>query len=293
MDLELNSKTLPGLHKLASDASSSSQKNYFLSLGAYLFLVIIAVSVSFYFPKDAMGAIISASFFFITLGILIALKYFKPDDQWYNGRAVAESVKTRSWRWCMRAEPYLDNVDIQIVSKEFMGDLKSILDQNKNLSKTIHDDETPNEPISETMKKIRKLSFEDRLEIYTKQRILDQSKWYSKKANYNKKKAKFWFIVSILLHVLAIGFLLFRIKDPELSLPVDVIATMATAVFTWIQAKKHNELVSSYTLTAHEITIIKGESSYIKDEKELSDFVLNSENAFSREHTQWVARKLD
>lgn len=292
MSLDLNSSTLPGLHKLASDASSASQKYYFMGLGSYLLLVIIAVIVSFYFPNDPLGAIISASLFLITLTILLALKFFKPDDQWYNGRAVAESVKTRAWRWCMRAEPYFDT-NTELVSKQFINDLKSILEQNKHLSKAIEDEEYPSEPISETMKEIRKLSFEERLDIYTQKRIMDQAKWYNKKANFNKKRAKFWFVVSIVLHILAIAFLLVRIQNPSLSLPVDVIATMATSVFTWLQAKKHNELVSSYGLTAHEITMIKSESSYIKDEKELSNFVLNSENAFSREHTQWVARKND
>lgn len=191
MDLKLNSKTLPGLHKLASDASTISQNNYFLGLGVYLLFVITAVAVSFYYPKDTLGAIISASLFLVTLGILIALKFYKPDDQWYNGRAVAESVKTRSWRWCMRAEPYLDNENIEVVSKQFIHDLRTILGQNKNLSKTIDGDESPNEAISDTMKKIRGLTFQERLNIYVEQRIQDQSKWYSKKANFNKKKQSF------------------------------------------------------------------------------------------------------
>ena len=87
--------------------------------------------------------------------------------------------------------------------------------------------------------------------------------------------------------------LLYRIKDPSASVPVEVIATAAGAVLTWLQAKKHSELNSSYGLTAHEIVLIKGEALSVKTEKELSEFVVNSESAFSREHTQWAARKSD
>ena len=67
----------------------------------------------------------------------------------------------------------------------------------------------------------------------------------------------------------------------------------ASAVLSWLQAKKHRELSTSYSLAAHEIVLIKGEVVSIQTESNLSDFVMNSENAFSREHTQWAARKND
>ncbi len=87
--------------------------------------------------------------------------------------------------------------------------------------------------------------------------------------------------------------LLYRIKDPSFSFPVESVAVAAGAVLTWLQAKKHNELNSSYALAAHEIVLIKGESLDVETEQNLSAFVLDSENAFSREHTQWTARKVE
>ncbi|WP_208609325.1 hypothetical protein [Flavobacterium xinjiangense] len=44
-------------------------------------------------------------------------------------------------------------------------------------------------------------------------------------------------------------------------------------------------------MTAHEIILIKSESTIINSEKEFSEYIMNCENAFSREHTQWFARK--
>ena len=58
-----------------------------------------------------------------------------------------------------------------------------------------------------------------------------------------------------------------------------------------MQAKKFSELAASYTLAAHEINIIKSLSLEEMTEEEFSIFVGDAENAFSREHTQWVARK--
>ncbi|MBW2738535.1 MAG: DUF4231 domain-containing protein [Deltaproteobacteria bacterium] len=293
MNLELNRDTLPGIYQSADQASRSAQSSYFWGLRSYLILLVVAALVSFMSPTDSYGAIASATFFLITLGILIALRAKRPDDLWYHGRAVAESVKTRSWRWVMRAEPYEDTDNIEIVSKQFINDLKAILTHNRSLSEVLNSNEGIQDPISETMKRIRALSVAERLEIYKEQRIENQANWYSTKSLFNKRRAKQWFWVSVSLHAVAIAMLLYRINDPVYSLPVEVVATAAGAVLTWLQAKKHNELNSSYALAAHEIVLIKGEVLSVKNEKDLSEFVFDSETAFSREHTQWAARKTD
>lgn len=292
-DLKLEYQTLPGLYQSADNASLRAQFIYFTSLKWYLFLLVLAALISFFWTSTAYGTLLSASLFLITLGILIYLRVKRPDDLWYNGRAVAESVKTRSWRWSMRAEPYQNCENIETVSKQFINDQKSILRQNRSLSETLDSSSGINDPISDIMRKIRDLPISARLEIYKTQRIENQARWYASKSLFNKKRARLWFWMSVLFHSVAIGMLLYRIQDPSLLLPVEVIATAAGAVLTWLQVKKHNELNSSYALAAHEIGLIKGESLSVKSEKDLSDFVLDSENAFSREHTQWTARKVN
>lgn len=284
-------RKLPGLYQAADKASLDAQRIYFWGLMLYLLLLIIAAAISFAFSDTSGGALTSTILFLITLAILIALRVKRPDDIWYNGRAVAESVKTRTWRWMMRAEPYEDCENIDIVSKQFINDLKAILDQNRSLAKELPTDVYISAPISDIMREVRLKPVEDRLEIYKTDRVKNQADWYSRKSVFNRQRSKLWFWASVALHATAIFMLLYRIKDPSLSLPVGVIATAATAVLTWLQAKKHNELASSYSLAAHEIVLIKGEALSAKDEKSFSDFVVNAEVAFSREHTQWAARK--
>jgi hypothetical protein len=288
-----NNEDLPGLYQSADAASLRAQSWYFGSLAVYLVLLVCAALVSFLWPTNTQGALASAVLFLVTLGILIGLKVKKPDDIWYNGRAVAESVKTRSWRWMMQAEPYQDIGNPEITSKLFIRDLKSILSQNRSLSHELTSSAGVLDPISQKMKAIRSLSLEERLEFYQEQRVRNQADWYAKKSIFNKKRAFQWFCASIALHAIAILTLLYRILEPGASAPVEIIATAAGAVLTWLQAKKHSELNSSYGLTAHEIVLIKGEALSVRSEKELSEFVLNSESAFSREHTQWTARKSD
>lgn len=292
-DKKLDRDTLPGLYQSANQASLDAQFWYFLGLRTYLALLVAAAFVSFAWPKSTYGALSSAALFLITLAILVGLRVKRPDETWFNGRAVAESVKTRAWRWCMRAEPYEDIDNLEIISRRFISDLKSILDQNRSLTESLPCERGIQEPISEAMKEIRNLNVDERLALYKKQRIDDQARWYSIKSQFNKRRAKQWFWVSVALHSLAILLLLYKIMVPGLDLPIEVVATGAGAVFTWLQAKKHNELSSSYSLAAHEIVLIKGEALSVKGEKDLSEFVFNSETAFSREHTQWAARKAE
>ena len=291
--MKIEDKHLPGLYQSADTASIDEQKKYFKGIACYLILLIIA-SLFAYFADDypnPIFKIISTILFLLTLFIMIWLKVSRPDDIWYNGRAVAESVKTRSWRWMMRAEPYVDSENIEIMRKHFVNDLKTILKQNESLIGKLGITVSIEDPISEVMIEVRKLDLLERFDFYKKERITEQAKWYNKKAKFNKHKSKFWFWSTVGLHAVAIIVLLYNIYDPKLKLPIEVIAVVASSVLTWLQSKKHNELSSSYSLTAHEIVLIKSETTRIETESDFSDYIMNCENAFSREHTQWFARK--
>ncbi|ENA1795677.1 DUF4231 domain-containing protein [Flavobacterium psychrophilum] len=291
--MKIEDKDLPGLYQSADTASIKEQKKFFNGITWYLILLIVAALFSFFandYPNPIFK-IISTILFLLTLFIIIWLKVNRPDDIWYNGRAVAESVKTRSWRWMMRAEPYVDCENVEIMRKHFINDLKTILKQNESLIGKLGISASVEDPISEIMIKARKLNLTERFDLYRQERITNQALWYTKKAKFNKSKAEFWFWTTVVLHTSAIILLLYNIYEPALKLPIELIAVAASSVFTWLQSKKHNELSSSYSLTAHEIVLIKSEITRIETDAEFSEYIMNCENAFSREHTQWFARK--
>jgi hypothetical protein len=293
MEIKIEDKDLPGLYQASNRCSIREQNKYFYGIGCYLFLLISAALFTFISDGqcNAIYKVVSTLLFLSTLLIMIWLRTQKPDNIWYNGRAVAESVKTRSWRWMMRAEPYLDFEDIEKVRKHFINDLKIILKENESLIKKLGSNASIDDPVSNKMSSVRNLSLNDRFEVYKKERIGIEAKWYKKKSMFNKRRATFWFNTTVGLHSLAIILLLYNIKDPALKLPITVIAVCASSVLTWLQAKKHNELSSSYTLTVHEIILIGAESTNFESEVEFSNYIMNCENAFSKEHTQWFARK--
>lgn len=291
--MKFEDKDLPGLFQSADTASIKEQQKFFKGIFWYLMLLIVAALFAFFaddYPNPIFK-IISTVLFLLTLFIMVWLRVSRPDDIWYNGRAVAESVKTRSWRWMMRAEPYFDCDNIEIVRKHFVIDLKTILKQNENLIGKLGISASVEEPISAKMIEVRMLNLSDRFNFYRQERITNQAIWYTNKSKFNEKRAEMWFWTTVSLHSLAILLLLYNIYDPNAKLPIEVVAVAASSVLTWLQAKKHNELSSSYSLTAHEIILIKSEINIIETEEDLSEYIMNCENAFSREHTQWCARK--
>ncbi|MDP3679402.1 MAG: DUF4231 domain-containing protein [Flavobacterium sp.] len=291
--IKIEDKDLPGLYQTSDTASIKEQRKFFNGITWYLILLIIA-AIFAYFADDYPNPIlkiISTILFLLTLFIMIWLRISRPDDIWYNGRAVAESVKTRSWRWMMRAEPYVDCENVEIMRKHFINDMKTILKQNETLISKLGISASIEDPISVIMIQVRKLNLTERFEFYRKERITNQALWYTKKAKFNKNKAELWFWTTVSLHALAIILLLYNIYEPTLKMPIEVIAVAASSVLTWLQSKKHNELSSSYSLTAHEIVLIKSEITRIETESDFSNYIMNCENAFSREHTQWFARK--
>lgn len=98
--------------------------------------------------------------------------------------------------------------------------------------------------------------------------------------------------MSVLAYIAAAGLLLSEnLGGPDLTWGFPFMLVMVTSIFGWIQVKRHGELAASYTLTAHEIGAIQALALGISTEAELSDFVNTAEFAFSREHTQWQARR--
>lgn len=281
----------PALYNAANQASIDSQKNYLLGLKWYLGLTILAAVLSIYVKESREAGIISALVFLGVLFLTIYQAFKRFDKDWYNGRAVAESVKTRTWRFIMRAEPYFDSDDVRKVKKEFCEDLNDILEQNRELGNSFTHPSMTEETITDSMLEIRNRSYENRLNYYISNRINEQRAWYFTKASLNKKLAKRWFIGLVVTQAIVIISLLIEIAYEIYFLPTAAIIVLGSSILTWMQIKRYQDLATSYSLTAHEIGILKSQSFEVNNESTLSDFVKDAENAFSREHTQWVARK--
>jgi hypothetical protein len=291
MDISIFDADYPGLYQAADAESTRAQTCYFRCL--YWFLLLLTFgAIANLFVASNLSALVATSLFLAALLFSALLAWKRYDRTWFSARAVAESVKTLTWRYMMCAEPYqaaLSNIEVR---KLFLSDLQEILKENQEITKELCDESASQDPISPTMDTVRGLTASDRLSFYIKKRILEQGGWYSRKAKTNKKDGAKWFFGIVILNGLAILCSIFRIAFLNWSyLPTDVFAVAAASAVCWLQAKRFTELSTSYALTSHEITIIRGRVPTVASEDELSQFVSDTENAFSREHTQWAARR--
>ncbi len=282
----------PSLYTVADAASLRAQQLHIcLTLAQASFLLIGSVLAINSYPTKVYS--LSVAFvYFVALSLSLVLGLKKFEKPWYNGRAVAESIKTSSWRYAMRAAPFADAESLHMPKAEFRNMLKNIIRSNRELGNSIGAHQDTNDQISTEMDKIRALTVEERKNYYVTNRIDDQRQWYVKKAAYNKKMHHRWFMILVIAQAIAIICVLTRIAYPDWSYwPTDTLVLFASFCISWTQLKKFNELSSAYSLTAQEIAIIRGQHESIETEEQLSDFVNNAELAFSREHTQWIARQ--
>jgi protein-S-isoprenylcysteine O-methyltransferase Ste14 len=273
----------------SSALSERSQKAFFTAFFSHMALLAVASGISILNSPDPEVAIAQAIVLLGALGCAIFLFWGKPDRHWYSGRAVAESIKTITWRYISRAEPFNNDNDIDF--HNFKLKIRAILDQNKDVAGLLNT-HLDGLQITSKMTDARARSIEDRIQNYHSNRIAEQQIWYAKKAAANKRKVTIYFSALVLLIVLSIVFSVSKIAYPKVAYwPTDFLVTVAAGLLSWIQAKRYQELAVSYSLTAHEISMIRQQTSQSMTEKDFSDFVGDAENAFSREHTQWVARK--
>lgn len=283
----------PALFHSADESSVAAQSQYLWLIRLQYGLLITAATVALWFDHMPVLLLVYAFIIGTSTALLIYMSVKKPEKDWYGCRALAESIKTSTWRYMMRAEPFEDAPQLRTVKQKFAAFLKEILDANSHVRDSISRRPKAGDQITLGMDEIRALSLDERREFYRSKRIDEQRDWYIGKVKSNRRHFVGWIVFCVLIQGSAIVLALIRSRYPESwsIWPAEPLLVIASAAVGWIQIKKFNELASAYSLTAHEIGIIQTRINDVATESEFSEFVNEAERAFSREHTQWVARQ--
>ncbi|WP_436896269.1 DUF4231 domain-containing protein [Enterobacter hormaechei] len=282
----------PGLYDVTNKRSAKSQKKYFAWLRVE-YTLLITSSVNAFLIYD-YKYYVSLVLFALLMMLMIFKVKNKFEQEWYKYRAVTESIKTTTWKYIMKSEPFNDKDELNNIRKlsQYLSD---IVDGSEYISKTISPEVIDKGPLSGEMKNIRGMDYLSRRDFYVSQRIEDQRVWYVSKSSDNKRKGKAWSYAIFFLYLLAFlcsVYNAFISSTSDAIIPISIITTIAASLVGWTQVKRYSELAASYILTAHEIGLIKEQASYVSSEADFSKFVIESETAFSREHTQWIARRV-
>ncbi|MGS2727358.1 DUF4231 domain-containing protein [Psychroserpens sp. BH13MA-6] len=289
-------KDFPGLYQASDEASLSAQKNYKNIIANDLITMIVASTLAIYnyekVEPKLIVYVISGIFLLISFALTLIIRTKKFEDVWYQGRALAESCKTLSWRFVTCSESFVNDLTKQEVEDYFISRVRELSKEFKELNDSLNAKIVVLPVITDKMWEIRNLNTLERKQYYIENRINDQKDWYSSKAEFNKKKYNNWFLVIIISQLIAIISVAFLVKYPESNWNlVGLFTTISASAISWLQLKQHQELKQAYTTAAQELNFIQASFGNINSDLELAEFVLDSENAISREHTLWLAQR--
>lgn len=260
-----------------------------------LLIVVGAFSTSWAVSSAGLRtllALVGAGALVAGMGLTVFVLQTRPDKRWFGARAVAESVKTIAWRYMTGAEPYQKSLSESEADDRFVRELRGILRGRSEIAGALAGAEAATEQITGTMRDIRSAEVEHRKSVYLSDRVHDQRTWYGDRATKSARSSTGWLVAVGASQLAAATAAIALVRWPSLELNVSsVFAALAAAFMAWLQVKQHQESAHAYALAAHELGLVEAGAPHVVTEEELSSFVGDAENAISREHTLWVARR--
>ena len=291
----MDDSNYPTLYRCADAASVRAQSTYLLLNKFYLGSLVLG-SVTSMFTAVGSQAVNTCLYtglaVVLVVGLLTlwAMRARQDDKIWFDGRAVAESVKTTTWRFMMRVQPFHEDSNAETL---FLDNLKEIREARPHLAKHLAAAmDAGGSAITGFMKQKRCSSLEDRRDFYASVRIRDQKTWYASKAKSNVDIGAKWFWTIAVLQVVIVTLAIAQAASGGLGInPIPIVTTCAAAIAAWSQMNRNDELAQSYAVAAQELEEIETIASNLPSEDAFSQLVEQAENSISREHTMWCARR--
>jgi TRPM family ion channel/conflict system pore-forming effector with SLATT domain len=305
----------PALYVAASAASKSGQTNFkrlnklglaltvgALVVGALASLGIVVVS----FREDERNfidkgvVIVAAAVFLLALLFKLLERSSSYDDDWFHGRAIAETVKSLSWRYMMRVPPF----DGRDAEEQMTTELATMLDSAAGIRQAVDQLPAQAEQISPSMREVRERAYGDRRDFYIERRLLEQARWYRQRSARHRRAATRWFWMSVIFQVFAIVaalLALVAVAEAGSSSPRDLetmflkgmtlAASAAIAVTAWTQLNRDDELAKAYGVSLQELLLIAGAAGRATSDETFTPVVRDGEQAIGRENSVWVAKR--
>lgn len=284
----LRDQDFPALFRDFDRTAIRSQRRYINLIRGNLLLLVAGATASGLSTDKVSLHIVSALLLVAGLALTIFIMVASFEREWYGGRAAAETAKSLSWKYMMRADPFVADYDADAL---LLDSLNEIL-QDHQLALAHSAEVSTTDQITAAMRDLRSLSVEKRRDVYVRDRLTNQRNWYSSKSEENARSARFWFQIMLAVQGLAVAAALVQVALPRLPVNMaSVFAAGAAAALAWLQTKRFQELRQSYAVAAHELGLIKSRASAAVAEAQLAQFVNDAETAISREHTMWIARR--
>ncbi|GAA1284512.1 DUF4231 domain-containing protein [Saccharothrix xinjiangensis] len=282
----MTNSDLPGFFQDADAAARRGQRRT-LRWNRIRLVATVAAAVGGALPwkigSFEFWAAVAVAGFAVALAVEIVLLATHPERDWFNGRAVAESVKTLAWRFAVGGDPFPATVPPKQARTELRRQVAAVLPTGEGRLALGSDDPcaTPG------MTGLRARPFAQRRAAYLAERVLDQKRWYADKARTNERRALLWRLVLVVGELTALGLAACRLAglwDLDLS---GVMAAAVAGGAAWLGLRRHSALASAYGRAAAELALVHDHLVDV-DEDEWPAAVAQAEGVMTDERTLWL-----
>lgn len=243
---------LPALFRAADQRSQRAQLTHRRLVLGQLAALVLTATLDYLrgvwgVPGLGLAAVAGAA---LVIFLRVLQRSWQSEKTWYQARAAAESLKTLSWKYMMRAAPFPgDEPDGDRLFLSRMRDLLADLSVGVVVPTRGGADQ-----ITPVMRSVRRLDLAGRRRVYEADRIINQSDWYTTRAILNERLAHRWETVMLILIFGELGRLpghpADRVDAGDGHHRVSVVAT-------WVGVRRYDDNAAAYSVAAHELGAIK------------------------------------
>lgn len=279
---------LPEVWRESDRASLRGQRRtlawaFLRSLG----LIVAAASSCFLIAPWARNWLICATCFGVGLSLVSELVFLvlKPEEEWYRGRAIAESAKTLSWRYMARAEPFESDLNPSECNALYASRMRKIVEAVGAGPQSIGA-----VTLTASMAEVRALPLVKRKSVYVHHRLQDQCDWYRTKAVTCARSASRWAVILIVGQVVALILAVAQVTLVWTYQITELVPALVACAVAWVGIRQHQSLAAAYSTAANELILLVS-SVAATEESDWGRVVADAEDAISREHTLWLASR--
>ncbi|MFA1544788.1 DUF4231 domain-containing protein [Actinomadura chokoriensis] len=280
----------PALFQAADTSAISGQRRLLVATALRLVALLTAAvfgTVTLKAGQVDAAALVAATGLGIGLVVEVWLLTERPDRQWYESRAAAESAKTLAWRFAVAGQPFgADDVDERAAEALLLHRFSVI---RGNLHSLVVAGDSGDLQVTDQMRELRASALEARRDAYRIGRIEDQRRWYARRSAQRGRSVTRWSVLLASLEALGlVAAVLNAVGLIGLDLP-GIAGAVAAGGLAWVQTRQHQQLATAYAIAAQELAEIACRVDWPETEADWAHFVDEVEEAISREHTLWWA----
>ena len=290
----MKTEDYPATFAAANAATAIAQKTHFalflVNAGA-AYLAALFTGLAGVTPPPWSESFSYAAAVLLALAVIVLwVSRARRDEQaWFDCRAIAESLKSSTWRFMMRSVPFaqMDTAAARLTFAEQVGHIRAARPGVAALVGRHLDAARPG--VTPLMVETREASLSDRRARYLQERVLDQRGWYQSRSRHAEKMRGVYFWLVAVLQVGAVGVAIAQWRPFGLNV-MGLVVALTASLTAWTQARRHGELAQAYALAAQELDELRPRVELADTEARPAESVAAVETAVSREHTMWMAR---